>query len=86
MAKCATCAFHEKDKRMEKAWFLANYNEAKNHAFSMRVTKRMENARGTFGPVLILYYEGLKTDVVHLSSSKHVYPQHAWSNFHVWDP
>ena len=30
MAKCATCVYHEKDKRMENVWFLANYNEAKN--------------------------------------------------------
>ena len=29
MAKCATYVFHEKDKRMENAWFSANYNEAK---------------------------------------------------------
>ena len=48
MAKCATCVFHEKDKRMENAWFLANYNEAK----TMRLSKRMENARGTFGHVV----------------------------------
>ena len=29
-------------------WFLANYNEAK----TMRVSKRMENARGTIAHVL----------------------------------
>ena len=34
MAKCATCVFHLKDKRMENAWFLANYNEAKTMRFS----------------------------------------------------
>ena len=33
MAKCATCVFHEKNKRMEIAWFSANYNEAKNMRF-----------------------------------------------------
>ena len=32
---------------MENAWFLANYNEAK----TMRLSKRMENARGTIGHV-----------------------------------
>ena len=31
MAKCATCIFHEKDKRMENAWFLSKYNQAKTH-------------------------------------------------------
>ena len=50
MAKCATCVFHEKDKRMENAWFLANYNEAK----TMRLSKRMEKARGTIGHVLLI--------------------------------
>ena len=29
MAECAPCVFYEMDKRMENAWFLANYNEAK---------------------------------------------------------
>ena len=33
MAKCATCVFHEKDKCMENAWFLANHNEAKTMRF-----------------------------------------------------
>ena len=33
MAKCATCVYHEKDKRMENAWFLANHNEAKTTHF-----------------------------------------------------
>ena len=33
MAKCATCVFHEKDKCMESAWFLANYIEAKTMRF-----------------------------------------------------
>ena len=47
MAKCSTCVFHEKDKRMDNVWLLANYNEAK----TMRLSKRMENARGTIGHV-----------------------------------
>ena len=47
MAKCATCLCHEKDKRMENAWFLPNHNEVK----TMRLSKRMENAHGTFGHV-----------------------------------
>ena len=47
MAKCAMCVFHEKDKCMENAWFLGNYNGAK----TMRLSKLMENARGTFGHV-----------------------------------
>ena len=55
MAKCATCVFHEKDKRMENAWFLANY-EAK----TMRLSKRMENVRGTFGHVRLLYRKEYK--------------------------
>ena len=33
MAKCAPCIFHEKDKRMENAWFLPNYNEVKTMRF-----------------------------------------------------
>ena len=45
MAKCATCVFHEKDKRL----YTANYNEAK----TMRLSKHMENARGTIGHVLL---------------------------------
>ena len=49
MAKCATCVFHEKDKGNENAWFLANYNEKKKHAFSMRLSKCMENAHGAIG-------------------------------------
>ena len=48
MAKCVTCVFHEKDKIMENASFLANYNEAK----TMRLSKLMENVRGTFGHVV----------------------------------
>ena len=52
MAKCAMCIFHEKDERMESAWFLANYNEAK----TMRLSKRMENARGMIGHVLYQNY------------------------------
>ena len=60
MAKCATCVFHEKDKRMENAWFLANYNEAK----TMRLTKRMENARGTFGHVQYIINESRKGEFV----------------------
>ena len=47
MAKCAMRVFHEKDKRTEKARFLADYNEAK----TMCLSKRMENARGTIGHV-----------------------------------
>ena len=35
MAKCATCVLLEKDKRMEKAWFLANYKEAKTVRLAM---------------------------------------------------
>ena len=26
MTNCATCVFHEKDKRMENAWFFPYYN------------------------------------------------------------
>ena len=37
MAKCATCVFHENDKHMENAWFLANYNEAKTMRCSNNV-------------------------------------------------
>ena len=33
MAKCAMCIFHEKDKCMENAWFLPNYNEVKTMRF-----------------------------------------------------
>ena len=33
MAKCAVCVLHEKDKRMENAWFLVYYNEAKTMSF-----------------------------------------------------
>ena len=47
MAKCVMCIFHENDKRMENAWFLTNYNEAK----TMRLSKCMENACGTIGHV-----------------------------------
>ena len=47
MAKCAICVFRSLDKCMENAWFLPNYNEVK----TMRLPKRMENARGTFGHV-----------------------------------
>ena len=47
MTKCAMHVFHEKDKCMENTWFLANYNEEK----TMRLSKRMENARGTFGHI-----------------------------------
>ena len=33
MGKCVTCIFLEKDKLMENAWFLADYNEAKTMHF-----------------------------------------------------
>ena len=33
MAKFALRVFHEKEKHMENAWFLANYNEAKTMPF-----------------------------------------------------
>ena len=33
MTKCATCVFHEKDKRMENEWFLPNYIEVKTMRF-----------------------------------------------------
>ena len=59
IAKCATFISHEKDKRMEKAWFLANYNEAQNHAFSMHLSKHMENARGTIGHLVSLPFSQL---------------------------
>ena len=67
MAKCATCIFHEKDKRMENAWFLANYNEAKDHAFSMRLSKRMVNARGTIGHVVQYLFPTNDPDQIYIS-------------------
>ena len=37
---------------IENARFLANYNEAKTMHFPMRLSKHMENARGTIGHVV----------------------------------
>ena len=51
MAKCATCIFHEKDKCMENAWFLANYNEAN----TMRFPCVYPNARKTHVAHLAMY-------------------------------
>ena len=71
MAKCVTCVFHEKDKRMEYAWFLPNYIEVK----TMHLSKRMENARGTFGHVLLPTSEpcprrGYESDSLQMTSEK----------------
>ena len=56
MAKCATRVFHEKDKRMENAYFLTNYNEAKTMRFPCVLSERMENARGTIGHVYNVFH------------------------------
>ena len=44
MAKCATCVFHEMDKRMENSWFLDNYNEAwKTHVAQLAMYNGSSN-------------------------------------------
>ena len=61
MAKCATCVFHEKDKRMENAWFFANYNEEK----TMRFPCVYPNAWETHVAQLAMYEREFLTKLAH---------------------
>ena len=56
------------DKRMEKAWFLAYYNEAK----TMRLSRRVENALGKIGHVSVVV-SALFIKKIKLRFDKHVH-------------